>query len=222
MDGGSSIARDTRLGSGGPPVPCLMPRSRSTASKVTRLRSEPLTDGELVTLALNGLEPAFGRLLDRHSRHLLRLVSGRLRNREDVLEVVQNTRLAVWRALHRYDAGRPFEAWLTSIALNKCTDWSRHRRAESTLRARMQADADACAGTAHAASAESVAIAEEQTRRLLRALARLPAPLRDPLLLTCLGNLRQSEAARELGLTRKAVEMRLRRARQQLERDGSA
>ncbi len=212
------MARDTRRGPGATPVPCLTPRSLGTASKVARLSSEHLTDGELVRLALNGLEPAFGRLLERHDPHLLRLVSGRLRNREDALEVVQNTRLAVWRALHRYDSGRPFQAWLTSIALNKCTDWSRHRRAESTLRARLQSDADARAGTAHGPSAESMAIAEEQIRRLLRALARLPAQLRDPLLLTGLGNLRQSEAARKLGLTRKAVEMRLRRARQQLER----
>lgn len=177
-----------------------------------------MTDGELVTLALGGDQSAFARLLQRHAAHLFKLVSTRLRSRDDVLDVLQDTRLAVWRALHRYDAARPFQAWLTTIALNKCTDWSRHRALQSGLRARLQVEADAGASATEARSAEAVAIAEEGACVLARALEGLPAQLREPLVLTSVLNLRQSQAARELGVTRKAVEMRLRRARQHLER----
>lgn len=168
-------------------------------------------------MALEGVESAFARLLERHATHLLRLVTGRLRNREDILDVLQDTRLAVWRGLHRYDTGRPFEAWLTSIAVNKCTDWSRHRGVESNLHARMRSDADCGAVATEDRSAESMAIAEEGAETLLRALQHLPLALRQPLLMTTLLHRRQAEVARELGVTRKAVEMRLRRARQHLE-----
>lgn len=177
-----------------------------------------MTDGELVTLALNGVESAFDQLLQRHASHLIKLVSTRLRNRDDVLDVLQDTRIAVWRALNRYDAGRPFEAWLTTIALNKCRDCSRHQALQSALRARLHVDADSGATPVQARSAEAVAIAEEGAHVLTRALEGLPAQLREPLLLTSVLNLRQAQAARELGVTRKAVEMRLRRARQHLQR----
>jgi RNA polymerase sigma factor CnrH len=202
----------------GNPVPRVTRQPSVHRSRVAAERGERLTDGELVTLALNGVEPAFARLLERHASHLLKLVTRRLRDRDDVLDVVQDTRLAVWRALHRYDAGRPFEAWLTSIAVNKCTDWSRHRACEIGLRARLEAESHREDGRVGEPSAESVAIAQERALQLIGALDRLPDRLREPLILTAVLELRQSQAARELGVTRKAVEMRVRRARQHLER----
>jgi len=96
------------------------------------------TDGELVTLALNGAERAFARLIDRHGEHLRRLLARRLRDPDDVLDIVQETHLAIWRALNTYDARRPFEAWLTTIALNKHRDWARHRRACAHLLERLE------------------------------------------------------------------------------------
>jgi len=212
VDGGTPIVRGRAL------RPAGVAGSIARRGRLSRERAEQLTDGELVTLALNGVEPAFSRLLERHASHLLRVVTYRVRSRDDVIDVIQDTYFAVWRALHRYDAGRPFEAWLTSIAVNKCTDWSRHRAAELGLSARLEAEVrgETCALSAR--SAESVAIAEEGAVNLIRALERLPTHLREPLRLTAVLELRQAQAARELGVTRKAVEMRLRRARQHLER----
>jgi RNA polymerase sigma factor CnrH len=176
----------------------------------------PLSDGELVTRALRGGGASFARLMERHAPHLLRIVTRRLRNREDALEVIQETQLAVWRALDRYDADRPFEAWLTSIAVNKCRDWARHRVVELGLRSRLQAEADHEAHEVDPRGTESLAIAEERVHQLARALNQLPQHLREPLILTAVLELDQTAAARELKVTRKAVEMRVRRARQHL------
>jgi RNA polymerase sigma factor CnrH len=175
-----------------------------------------LSDGELVTLSLNGVSRAFSQLLERHARHLRRVLTKRLRNREDVLDVLQDTHLAAWRALERYDLARPFEAWLTSIALNKCRDWGRRRTAQFGLLSRAQAAAAAGGEGIEGRSAERLLIEEQCVRDLARAMHRLPHELREPLLLTTLAELSQAAVARELRLTRKAVEMRVRRARARL------
>jgi RNA polymerase sigma factor CnrH len=218
VDGGTPITCGRLPRRGGTVTPNVVARSTVRPGGLTREHAERLTDGELVMLALNGVEPAFTRLVERHTPHLLRIVAYRMRGRDDVLDVIQDTYLAVWRALRRYDAGRPFEAWLTAIAVNKCADWSRHRVAALGLSARLEArlGGETCAMSER--SAESVAIAQESAANLIRALEQLPAHLREPLRLTAVLELRQSQAAHELGVTRKAVEMRLRRARQQLER----
>ncbi len=182
-----------------------------------RRAAEGFTDGELVTLAVNGAHGAFSHLLHRHAPHLRRLVARRLRDPQDVLDVIQDTHIAVWRALQTYDTGRPFEAWLTCIALNKCKDWARRRVVRFGMMAQVQADAAHGGAGLEERSAESLAIEEESMRDLERALERLPRPLREPLVLTALRDLPQAAVARELGATRKAVEMRVRRARQRLQ-----
>ncbi len=187
--------------------------ARSAAARV----SERLTDGELITLALNGAEPAFSHLLQRHAQHLQRLVSRRLRDPEDVLDVIQDTHLAVWRALQSYDTGRPFEAWLTSIALNKCRDWARRKLVRLALISQLQASGAREGAGIEDHSAESLAMSEEAVHDLERALNGLPQQLREPLILTTLLELSQAAAARRLQATRKAIEMRVRRARQRLE-----
>jgi RNA polymerase sigma factor CnrH len=177
-----------------------------------------LTDAELVTLSLNGVERAFGWLIERHTRHLRSVVARRLRNPDDVLDVLQETHLAVWRALQSYDAARPFEAWLTTIALNKCRDWARHRTVRLSLMMQMRSDTARAPGCIAERSAESRIIDRERLCDLGRALEQLAHSLREPLILTTLQELPQATVARALGLTRKAVEMRVRRARQDLAR----
>ncbi len=224
MDGGSS-------GNCGALSPAFAPPRRALglrSARAPRLHgelalsgsgaSERPSDAELVTLSLNGMERAFACLIERHARHLHRLVSRRLRNPEDVLDVLQDTHFSVWRALRTYDAQRPFEAWLTSIALNKCRDWARHRRVHLGLMTRMQADAAHGGTSTVERSAECLVIDRERMREVGRALYQLAQPLREPLMLTTVQELPQADAARMLGLTRKAVEMRVRRARECLER----
>ncbi len=195
-------------------------RAHATVVRPAAVRvAERLTDGELITLALNGAEPAFSHLLQRHAPHLRRLVSRRLRDPEDVLDVIQDTHLAVWRALRSYDTKRPFEAWLTSIALNKCRDWARRTVVRVALMSKMQVDNPGEGAGFEDPSAENVVMGEEAVRELERALNGLPRQLQEPLILTALLELSQAAAARKLRATRKAVEMRVRRARQRLEKE---
>ena len=176
-----------------------------------------LTDAELVNLAIEGDADAFGDLMDRHAQHLRRLVMRRVRNPQDVLDVMQETHLSVWRSLFSYDAARPFEAWLTCISLNKCRDWARRKHVRRGALARLQEEVVHGRGAFGTPSAESIVIGREGVRDLNRALRELPAQLREPLVLTALSELPQATVARELRLTKKAVEMRIRRARLRLQ-----
>ena len=176
-----------------------------------------LTDAELVNLAIAGDAEAFGDLMDRHGRHLRQLVVRRLRNPQDALDVMQETHLSVWRSLLSYDSARPFEAWLTCIALNKCRDWARRKHVRRGALARLQEEAVHDRSAFGTPSAESIVIGRECVRDLDRALRGLPARLREPLVLSALFELPQATVARELKLTKKAVEMRIRRARLRLQ-----
>jgi RNA polymerase sigma factor CnrH len=179
--------------------------------------SSSLTDAELVTLAVSGDEEAFGELMDLHARHLRKLVMRRVRNPQDMMDVLQETHLSVWRSLRSYDARRPFEAWLTCIALNKCRDWARRKYVRRGALARLQEDVIHERAYLGAPSAECIVIDREGIRNLDRALRELPPQLREPLVLSTLSDLPQAIVARELKLTKKAVEMRIRRARLRLQ-----
>jgi RNA polymerase sigma factor CnrH len=178
--------------------------------------SASVTDSELVGRALNGAEEAFERLLERHLQHVQRLIAKRLRDPDDVLDVLQDTRLAVWKALSTYDTDRPFEAWVTSIALNKCRDWGRRRIVRTRLLLQMQEHLVLQEGRLHSHSPERLMIEREKVHALRRALDKLPQQFRQPLVLTTFRELSQADAGRALKLTPKAVENRVRRARGRL------
>jgi len=136
---------------------------------------------------------------------------------EEAYDLVQEAYAASWLAIRRYDPNRSFEAWLRTIAINKCRDWSRRRRVRRLLlggpdinswEALVIADGEASVEDRHDAVARS--------RRLQAAIAALPPKLKEPLLLTAIEERSQAEAAEILGLSVKAVEMRVARARQKL------
>ena len=64
--------------------------------------------------------------------------------------------------------------------------------------------------------AEGQLTERETSDRLAREIAKLPAKLKEPLLLTAIEGLSQAEVAALLGISTKAVESRTYRARQRL------
>ncbi len=170
-----------------------------------------MADGQLVTLALNGDKRAFPLLMSRYEGKLRGLIARRVRSPEDAADLVQDTLASAWSALQTYPANRPFETWLICIALNKCRDWGRRR----SVRQRLAIYLPELEPTS-APDAEAEMIDHEESQQFREALARMPESLRQPLVLTAMHELSQRDAARELGITVKGVETRVRRARQWL------
>lgn len=172
-------------------------------------------DAQAVALARAGQERGHRALLDRHREPVFRFLRGLLGNEADALDVTQETFVAAFLALHRYDPARPFRAWVLRIARNKSHDFAR-RRAVRRLFAFAQPIDEAGDVADPAANAEEALAGEGEVARIHAAIATLPDRLKEPLLLCALEGMSQDEAAQVLGTSRKAVETRIYRARQKL------
>jgi RNA polymerase sigma-70 factor (ECF subfamily) len=171
-----------------------------------------LTDGELAKLALNGQQRAYRELMRRHRDGVYRLVLAQIADRDETVDVTQEAFISAFAALARFDRARSFRAWMARIAINKCHDWARRRavRRFFTFARPME---DALDIPDAAASPEDQLVHAAAHARLLAAIASLPPKLKDVLILRTIEDFSQAEVADALGVTTKAVEMRLYRAR---------
>lgn len=171
------------------------------------------TDASLVSDALAGNNGAFSALMARHKEPLYRFVRRYVGDADEAFDLVQESFVAAWAALNAFDRARPFPAWLRRIALNKCRDWGRRRQVR-----RFFFGASSLEAADHAAASETSDDLEAESRvnALDAAIALLPQILKEPLLLTQFEQLSQKEAAIVLGISEKAVETRIYRAKQKL------
>lgn len=175
-----------------------------------------LSDGELAALSLGGREAAFGEIMRRHRVSMYRLIFGNIADADEALDLVQESFVSAYGALARYDQARPMRSWLAAIALNKCRDWHRRRAVRRLFVFALPLDARS-ADVPDDQAPPDVALADrEEVRRVALAVAALPTTLREPLVLRSVQDLSQGETAAILGISEKAVETRVRRARAKL------
>jgi RNA polymerase sigma-70 factor (ECF subfamily) len=172
-------------------------------------------DGALAMRAASGDERAFAMLVTRHKARLYHFARRYVGNADDAYDIVQQSFVAAWHALGRYDPERPFPPWLQVILLNKCRDHVRRERVRRMLlisewRTGAELVPDSAPG------AEERWIAEAGLSALDQAVASLPRALKEPLILTAFEGLSQAETGRRLGISTKAVETRVARARGKL------
>ena len=180
-------------------------------------REEQADDAALVGRALAGDDAAFGQLMRRHTHDLFRFTRRYTGDPDAAGDVVQDSFVSAWKALRLYDGRRPFGVWLRAIALNKCRDRGRRRFLRRVVLG--QADPEGFEAQSRpdpAPDAEASLLAQERLAQLDRAVAALPAGLKEPLILTAFEGLSQQAAGELLGLTAKAVEIRVYRARRRL------
>jgi RNA polymerase sigma-70 factor (ECF subfamily) len=172
------------------------------------------SDADLVRRARAGEQRAFSALMGRHKHWLYRFVRRYVGDADEAYDVVQDAFVSAMSNLGRYDPARPFEAWLRRIALNKCRDRARRDAVRRALGLTRVAETDTVADDA--AGADQTLAANAALGALEKAIADLPAALKAPLVLTVLEGLSQKEAGALLGLSAKAVEVRVYRAKRQL------
>ena len=172
-------------------------------------------DAAAVQAALSGRQEGYRILMDRHREAVFRYARGHVGDDQDALDITQDSFISAFAALHRYDPERPFRGWILRIAINRCRDWARRRKVRRMLLfARPIEDANEVSDPSpdpEAALSSAIGVA-----RVRSALAELPPSLKDPLMLCNLEGMSQDEAAQVLGISRKAVETRIYRARQRL------
>jgi RNA polymerase sigma-70 factor (ECF subfamily) len=173
------------------------------------------TDGELAAIALGGRQAAYRALMDRHRGAAFRLARHHCGDDDAALDITQQSFIAAFAALRRYDATRPFHHWLARIVINKAHDWARRRKVRQFFS--FAVPLEEARGVAEPApGAERQAADREDLVRTMAAVARLPDRLKEVLVLRTIEGMSQAEAAGVLCVSEKAVETRLHRARARL------
>lgn len=140
-----------------PPVP---------SGRTDRVKPSGERVRELVDRAVGGDTEAFGGLYDLFADDLYRYFYAHLGSYHDSEDLVSRTFMRAWRGIGRFRwKGRPFEAWLFTLARNQLTDFYRERRTNVTVLD--EARADGRPGPEHIALAEASA---QETREALQKL----------------------------------------------------
>lgn len=167
----------------------------------------PPEETELVGRARRGEVAAYEELVRRYqgiAHRTAYLITGQAAEAEDA---AQQAFVKAYRALHRFDPGRPFRPWLLRIVANEARNLRRSagRRAGLELAVSRQPEVVV-------PSPEIEAEEHERRELLLRAMARIGEADRQVLALRYFLNLSEAEMAEVLRVAPGTVKSRLSRA----------
>ena len=178
-------------------------------------------DLALVQALKGGEDQALDTLMERHRDALFRFVLRYVRNEEDALELTTETFVRAYFNIDKFRPAAKFTTWLYQIALNLCRDHLRSRAYQYSLKtvsidspAQEGGDADLLPTREQAPDQKADRL--EEIGALDRAISELPEDLKNALIWTVLEARPQAEIAEILGISPKAVEVRVYRARKQL------
>lgn len=177
--------------------------------------SEPDPDLPLWRELQQGNDAALDDLMERHSGGLFRFIYRYVLNEEDARDLLQETFVRAYFKRHQFQPRARISTWLYRIALNLCRDHARSRSAKEGKQTESLAlPREEIAGTTttpsdHVTTTEDMALLE-------KTIQSLPNDLRAALILAVLEDRPQEECAQILGISRKAVETRVYRARKLL------
>ncbi|NLI12708.1 RNA polymerase sigma factor [Pelotomaculum propionicicum] len=84
-------------------------------------------DRQLVLKCREGSEEAYRLLLSRYEGYIYSLCYRFARNREDTLELTQESLIKIVAVLESYQVSRPFKPWLRRVVINVCLNFQRSR-----------------------------------------------------------------------------------------------
>lgn len=159
-----------------------------------------MTDDRLLERAQRGDRDALDELCRREWRPIYALAYSALGNAAEAQDLTQEAFLRALRSLPAYRVtGAPFHAYLKKIALNLVRDgWRTRRHVTVPLD-------DALELPAREVGPEGQALAGDERRRLLAALATLPSDYQTVIRLRLLDGLPAADAARAMGRSPDAV-----------------
>lgn len=173
-----------------------------------------MEDAALVERARHGDAAAFGELVDRHRVAVYRAVRAALRSSGEAEDVAQEAFLTAYRKLESFRGEASFKTWILSIAWRKALD--RRRRLAARLRRFVASEHVDSAASSPEPAAERTVITAERLAQVQRLITRLPARLRDPLLLAATGEHTLEEVGAILDMPVGSVKWRVSEARKRL------
>lgn len=92
------------------------------------------SDARLVEEARGGSREAFGYLVQRYERRLMKVIGRFVRDPDVVEDIAQETFLKAFRCLDQFDASRRFGPWILRIGVNQVYDTLRKKKRRNWLR----------------------------------------------------------------------------------------
>lgn len=164
-----------------------------------------------------GHDAALNDLMERHAPPVFHFLCRMVGNEDDANDLAQETFVRVFKSATSFRANEKFSTWLFTIAANLARNhfrW-RSRHPNLSLDAENPETEQSLASTlpANSPTPNEAALAEERANAVRLAVQKLPADLREAIVLCEWQELSLAEAATILETTPKAVESRLYRAR---------
>jgi RNA polymerase sigma-70 factor (ECF subfamily) len=166
-----------------------------------------------------GDDSALDALMDRHRGGLFNFIYRYVLNEQDARDLLQETFVRAYFKRHQFQPRAKVSTWLYRIALNLCRD---HARSRSTKEGKLteslvirseegeERERDIAGKSGNPAE---IAQTNEALLGMERAILALPHDLKAAFILAILEARSQQECAELLGITVKAVETRVYRAR---------
>lgn len=176
-------------------------------------------DWALARRAAGGDEAAYAALIERHQGPIHGFIFRSAGDVETARDLTQEVFVKAWFALGRIQERARFSTWLFQIAANLCRD---HAKSKATRNARMtipMAREKDDGGTGErefphpGLSPDSQAGMNETMSALQSAVTALPVELREAFILGAIDQLPHKEISSILGISPKAAEVRIYRAR---------
>jgi RNA polymerase sigma-70 factor (ECF subfamily) len=186
----------------------------SGVSGAPAAESESTEDRGLMERVRGGDEAAFAALMQRWELPVKAVIARLVGNASEAEELAQEAFVRLWQQRGKFRVGAEFRPWLLAIAVNLARNrlrWWR-RRPMVTLDEWSLTEGAGIEGGREESGLERA----ERVAAVRAAVAALPVPLREAIVLFEYEALSQAEIALAVGATPKAVETRIHRAREKL------
>ncbi|MFC2155486.1 RNA polymerase sigma factor [Acidobacteriota bacterium] len=89
-------------------------------------------DNELIRLVKEGNGPAFTEIIRLYQKGIFKVAYGFFRDRDDAMEIVQETFMRIYEKIDKFDNHSSFKNWIYRIASNLCIDFYRKFKSKKT------------------------------------------------------------------------------------------
>ena len=173
-----------------------------------------ISDARLVDEARRGEQSAFGFLVQRYERRLLRVILRFVRDRDLADDLAQETFVRVYERLEQFDASRRFGPWLFRIGVNLTLDYLRKRKRRGRWVLFSESTAERSQDPVMCDPRGTIDLKQE----VHAVIDQIPEKYRTVLLLRDLENFSTSEIAAMLNRKEATIRWRLAEARNRFQR----
>lgn len=194
-----------------------MKASASAVSPVFSRDLSPVSDRELVAIAIEGFDGSFEELVRRYQRPISAYVYRMVGNYESALDLTQEIFIKVYNSLNRYRAEFKFSTWIYKIAHNAAVDHLRRTATrEQPLVVGPEGDSFDLPLESARPSPEQESEQKERRGEIEAVVRSLPSNYRELIILRHSQDLSYEEIVEVTGLPLGTVKNRLFRAREMM------